>query len=122
MAESPWTRGRRRLDLDPSSVPPKTQRYVITLAYGYAFAGLLVGVLITALGVYLIVKGVTGSITWVTQVSGFSSRLANATPGVLLCVGGIIIIFVTRARITIRKAAGSGSQKARKPTRSTRAE
>ena len=66
----------------------KSETYRQSVLLGQAF-----GMLTLIAGFILSIAGVSGSIEWLVESSGFRSRLTNATPGVFFVFVGMIIIW-----------------------------
>ena len=64
--------------------------------------GLIIGLICIVAGIILILLGVDGSIDWTLKGMGLESNLAKASPGVVLAVIGLIIIWVTRFSFKIK--------------------
>jgi hypothetical protein len=64
--------------------------------------GLVIGLICVVGGIALIYAGVEGSIDWTLKVMGLESKLAKASPGVVLSVAGVIIIWITRFRYIVK--------------------
>jgi len=64
--------------------------------------GLIVGLICVVGGLALIYAGVEGSIDWTLKAAGLESKLAKASPGVIMVVAGVIIIVATRFRYIVR--------------------
>ena len=71
--------------------------------YEYATHGLIVGLAVTLGGMILAICGVVGAISWTAYLFGFHSKIIDATPGVVLFVVGIFIIFITRPKVKMSK-------------------
>ena len=52
-------------------------------------------------GFILCWRDVTGASTWSTKVMGFESTLTGATPGIVLFVSGVLIVWITRPSIKV---------------------
>lgn len=61
--------------------------------------GLVIGGLIAFGGIFLILFGLAGSIQWLVNAGGISSKLINASPGVVIVVVGMIIIILYKPRV-----------------------
>jgi hypothetical protein len=83
-----------------------------TYRYGL-LAGLSFGMLMVVGGVVLSIMGVAGSIEWVVTGKDFSSKLTNASPGVILTVLGMIILWRYKPHVshetTFDRRSGSPS-------------
>ena len=54
-------------------------------------------------GIILTILGFSGNITWIVEVSGFTSRLANASPGIILIIIGALLICSKKYEVRIQK-------------------
>ena len=72
----------------------------VRLHFIYSICGLIVGVLCMIGGGLLIFQGVFGSVSWTTEFLGFESELSDASPGVVLFVIGLAVVYITRFRLT----------------------
>ncbi len=83
-----------------------------TYRYGL-LAGLSFGMLMVVGGVVLSIMGVAGSIEWVVTGKDFSGKLTNASPGVILTVLGMIILWRYKPHVshetTFDRRSGSPS-------------
>lgn len=66
----------------------KSQTYRQGVLVGQVF-----GILTLIAGFVLSVAGISGSIEWLVEASGLTSRLTNATPGVVFVIVDMIIIW-----------------------------
>ncbi len=64
----------------------KTYHYGISL-------GITVGALCSIVGLVAAILGLTGSIEWVFEGSDFTSRLSNASPGVVFALMGMLVLW-----------------------------
>ena len=55
--------------------------------------GIIVGAVFCIAGFIITVMGLTGSIEWLLQVGNFTSKLANAGPGVFFALVGMLILW-----------------------------
>lgn len=83
--------------------PLPTLEKVSTHQLIYSLTGLLVGVLCIVAGLVLFLMGVTGNVGWQISIPGVESNLANATPGVVVFVVGLLIVFITRYTFSVHK-------------------
>jgi hypothetical protein len=67
----------------------------------YAFVGILVGALMILLGGGLFLLGITGVMTWVARALGFTSKFVDASPGAVLFIVGLLVIWNSRRRVAI---------------------
>ena len=68
----------------------------------YAVAGLITGCLVILVGCALFYLGVDGKVTWSAKAFGFSSELVDASPGAVLFIVGLFIIWGTRYKVSLR--------------------
>lgn len=90
------------LELPPD---PKARQLWARLAHLqliYSLAGLLVGLACIVGGLGLFLHGVYGSSSWVGDFIGVKSRLADAAPGTVLFVVGLLIVWLTRFSVKVR--------------------
>jgi hypothetical protein len=64
--------------------------------------GISIGAFCLILGFIIIILGISGSIEWVFEAGGFTSKLANAGPGVVFAIIGLIIIWRYKPKVTRR--------------------
>ena len=69
----------------------------------YSISGLAIGGLALVGGIVLFYLGISGDANWSVNILGFQSKLVDASPGTILFVVGIIVILVTRFRVTMRR-------------------
>lgn len=50
-------------------------------------------------GVVLTIMGFTGNIEWFVEAVGFTSRLTNASPGIVLIIVGCFIVVKSRMKV-----------------------
>jgi hypothetical protein len=65
--------------------------------------GRMCGVILVVAGLGLMASGLSGSVSWVVQLGGLSSRLTNATPGVFSVVAGVVLLLLSRPNVKIQK-------------------
>ena len=53
-------------------------------------------------GIVLTILGFTGSIEWIVEASGFTSRIVNASPGVVLMIVGLFLTLKSRLKIEVK--------------------
>lgn len=71
----------------------------------------LLGGALCLLGVYLLIRGVAGKSTLIVKASNINAKLLNASPGLLICiVGGIILFFsLNQSKIRVEEQSSSFS-------------
>ena len=70
--------------------------------------GLVIGLICVVGGLALIYAGVEGSIDWTLKGMGLESKLAKASPGVILFLVGLYIIWITRFRYIVKSPKAGG--------------
>lgn len=73
----------------------------ILLEYTYGILGLVLGFLAILGGITLLLNGVAGSTSWTTRILGAESTLNDAAPGVVLCIVGIFVMWVTKPAVRL---------------------
>lgn len=69
----------------------------------YSLFGLVLGLTCILVGGYLGLSGVAGNSRMVAEVLGLKTELSDATPGVVLFVVGIFMVWITRFNPRIRE-------------------
>jgi hypothetical protein len=90
-----------RVDIS-KKVSPTVQKKLIAQQFAVSMVSLVLGALATTAGVVLTMLGLTGTIQWSFSGFGINSKLANASPGIFLCVVGVLIIALNRFVVKIR--------------------
>ncbi len=81
-------------------------KQAIDREYKYAMTGLIIGALIMIGGILLGIFGVVGSSSWSAKLLGFESNVIDASPGVILFIVGLFIVFMSRLKIKFGKLNG----------------
>ena len=81
--------------VDPST-DSSTQTTLAKYQLIYSIIGLALGLVAIIGGIYLFIKGVTGSMNWSAKILGAESNLVDAAPGAVLFIVGLFVVFVTR--------------------------
>ena len=88
------------IDINPSVA--NTQFGMQALHYEFIIVLIsLIGCIIA--GIILTILGFTGSIEWIVEASGFTSRLINASPGIVLMIIGFWLTLKSRLNIKAKK-------------------
>lgn len=77
-------------------------RLGLKLKFAYSIVGLLLGLACIVAGVILGLGGVAGHTTWTASLFGFSTKINDATPGVIIFVVGIFFVLITRFKVRDR--------------------
>ena len=86
---------------------PEDRRFFSRLArlqLAYSLAGLALGLICVVGGILLFFHGVTGSTSWVGHFIGIQGWLSDAAPGTVLFVVGLLIVWITRFDVRVRRA------------------
>jgi hypothetical protein len=78
------------------AVSEQTVQVLASQQLKYSTKGLIAGLICIALGTILLAFGVLGDVSWTAKILGTESVLANAAPGTVLFIIGLLIIVVTR--------------------------
>lgn len=89
--------------MTPIRMPDEGTRYIEEkIAHTHktgSIMGIAIGGLISLLGIFLLLFGLTGSIEWLVNAGGLSSKLINASPGLVIVVVGMVIIILYKPRV-----------------------
>jgi len=72
---------------------------VVYYQFIISLTGMITGILIVLLGAFMAFRGISGTTNWIFNILGFQSQIAEATPGIILFLLGIVIIYLTRFKI-----------------------
>ncbi len=101
-----WKSSGSPLGASAGSHSAKLAEQSVTHEYAYARLGLLLGLVCILGGLILFLRGVSGSTAWTAAVLGLESTLSDAGPGAVLFVVGMIVVFVTRPSVIMKKVKG----------------
>jgi hypothetical protein len=82
--------------------PPGLSKEAIRAQLIYSIAGLIVALMCIPSGLLLFWAGITGRMTWTVSILGSRWKVLDATPGALLIVAGVMIVFLTRFVVKIK--------------------
>ena len=95
------------LNIDPDVLSSQNSTEIIKQGMHYEFLSFLLpfisGFACLIGGFILTILGFTGDTSWIVEVSGFTSKLTNATPGIILMVIGFLIIINKKYEVNISK-------------------
>ena len=80
----------------------ETTKLLVEKEYESARKGLIAGLIVILFGVLLCIIGVAGGTSWTTSILGFESSISDATPGVVIAIVGLVIVFITRPKVEIK--------------------
>ncbi len=81
--------------VDPST-DNDTQLTLAKYQLIYSIVGLCLGLTSIIGGIYLFIKGISGSMSWSANIFGANSNIINAAPGAVLFIVGLFIVLITR--------------------------
>ena len=84
---------------------------LVRLQLAYSLAGLTLGLICVVGGILLFFHGVTGSTSWVGHVIGVQGGLSDAAPGTVLFIVGLLVVWITRFDVRVRRQRGRGRQR-----------
>lgn len=82
---------------------PHTYQEFARLHLIYSLSGLVLGLACVLGGIVLCLHGVVGSTSWTAKFIGAESNISDATPGVVLFVVGLFVVWVTRFSVKVQK-------------------
>jgi hypothetical protein len=91
------------LELPPD---PRQRQFWARLAHLqliYSLAGLVVGLACVVGGLGLFLHGIVGSSSWVGDFIGIQSKLADAAPGTVLFIVGLLVVWLTRFSVRVKQ-------------------
>ena len=91
------------VDIDPSVANTPFGMQAIHYEGLIALLSLFGGIGCLIAGFVLTILGFTGSIEWIVEASGFTSRLVNASPGIVLMIIGFWLTLKSRVNIKAKK-------------------
>ena len=106
----------RRVEVPPGGEGSDLWKSAAFYQLVYSLAGLVLGLACIVGGIILFAMGIGGSINWIVKAEGFHSQLANAAPGAVLFLVGLLVVWTTRFDILGSKRA----RQARKGKSTTR--
>ena len=85
----------------PVSTPAAPDIAVVKREHHYPLVGILPGVVMVLLGGGVFYLGITGIITWAASALGFTSHLLDASPGIVLFIVGLLMIWTSRRKVAV---------------------
>lgn len=85
-------------------MPFQDDNYKLALRYKliYSMAGLFLGLACIVAGAILGLFGAVSKTSWTAEFLGLSSKLTDATPGIVVFVVGIFIVLITRFGLKVK--------------------
>ena len=91
------------VDMEPSVANTVFGAQALHYEFIIVLISLIGGIGCLIAGIILTILGLTGSIEWIVEVSGFTSRIINASPGIVIMIIGLILTLKSRLKIKVRK-------------------
>lgn len=91
------------MDIDPSVANTQFGMQALHYEFVIVLISLIGGIGCLVAGIVLTVLGFTGSIEWIVEASGFTSKLINASPGIVLMIIGFWLTLKSRLKIKAKK-------------------
>lgn len=91
------------IDIDPTVANTQFGMQALHYEFAIVLISLIGGIGCLVAGIVLTVLGFTGSIEWIVEASGFTSRLINASSGIVLMIIGFWLTLKSRLKIKAKK-------------------
>lgn len=91
------------MNIDPSVANTQFGMQALHYEFIIVLISLIGGIGCIIAGIILTIFGFTGSIEWIVEASGFTSRLINASPGIVLIIIGFWLTLKSRLNIKAKK-------------------
>lgn len=91
------------IDINPSVANTQFGMQALHYEFIIVLISLIGGIGCIIAGIILTILGFTGSIEWIVEASGFTSRLVNASPGIVLMIIGFWLTLKSRLNIKAKK-------------------
>jgi hypothetical protein len=90
-------------DVEGEAIDKETLKHIADLQFKYSVVGLVLGMASIILGCILLYVGITGESSFAANAVGMKTELNDAAPGTVLLIIGLLIIYVTRFKFTVKK-------------------
>ncbi len=91
------------MNIDPSVANTQFGMQALHYEFIIVLISLIGGIGCLIARIILTILGFTGSIEWIVEASGFTSRLINASPGIVLMIIGFWLTLKSRLSIKAKK-------------------
>ena len=91
------------IDINPSVANTQFGMQALHYEFIIVLISLIGGIGCIIAGIILTILGFTGSIEWIVEASGSTSRLINASPGIVLMIIGFWLTLKSRLNIKAKK-------------------
>ncbi|MCM1352383.1 MAG: hypothetical protein NC250_06595 [Alistipes senegalensis] len=95
------------VDIDPSVANTQFGMQALHYEFIIVLLSIIGGIGCLIAGTVLTILGFTGSIEWIVEASGFTSRLINASPGIVLMIIGFWLTLKSRLKIRAKNHANN---------------
>ena len=92
-----------REDIDPSIANTPFGMLSLIMEFITVFAIIIGGYVLIIAGVVVMLLGLNGNIEWVMEAAGFTSRLANASPGIVMIIAGTYLVSTGKIDVKAKK-------------------
>ena len=100
-----------RDEIDPSIANTPFGMLSLIMEYITVFAIIIGGYVLIITGVIVLLLGLSGNIEWVMEAAGFTSRLVNASPGIIMIVAGTYLVSKGKIDVNAKKNQDSDISK-----------
>lgn len=76
---------------------------VIRYQFFYSLLGFIVGLACVMGGMVLFFSGIAGAVDWSIKIGNAESTLANGSPGIVLFIVGLFIVWISRFSVKFKK-------------------
>ena len=90
-------------DLDPGTANTLAGLFSLFIEFVWVILVALLGAGLVGLGFWLIYEGFTGDIQMFLAGEGIEAKIVNASPGIILVILGVFLIWRSRPDIRIKK-------------------
>ena len=90
-------------DLDPGTANTLAGLFSLFIEFVWVILVALLGAGLVGLGFWLIYEGFTGDIQMFLSGEGIEAKIVNASPGIILVILGVLLIWRSRPDIRIKK-------------------
>lgn len=100
-----------RDEIDPSIANTPFGMLSLIMEFITVFAIIIGGYVLIITGVIVLLLGLSGNIEWVMEAAGFTSRLVNASPGIIMIVAGTYLVSKGKIDVNAKKNQDSDISK-----------
>lgn len=100
-----------RDEIDPSIANTPFGMLSLIMEFITVFAIIIGGYVLIITGFVVLLLGLSGNIEWVMEAAGFTSRLVNASPGIIMIVAGTYLVSKGKIDVNAKKNQDSDISK-----------